>query len=115
MSPEYKIERARSKTAIAQANRELVMAILRNPAIELIGGMAAIAYFNKGTGSLFEKFSGLDPVAGAQTAALVALIMAQQLVPAVPAIMTTTTDVTKAIAPAIEKLAPLLLAAGVGA
>jgi hypothetical protein len=84
--------------------------LLKNPVIEFAGGLALIAYLNKGEGSWLEKISGLDLVAGTQSYALVALIMAQQLAPYAPAMLQYGSEALTGIIKAV----PAIAAAGGG-
>lgn len=94
-----------AKIAAAKA---LAHDLITNPVVELLAGIAAITYLNKGSQSWLESVSGIDLAAGGEYAGLIAIIGLQQIAPLVPVIAQAQGDTLKAILPAL----PALLALG---
>lgn len=92
------------RLAKIQSDKELMLAVLRNPVVELLAGIVAITYLNKGSQSWLESISGVDLAAGSEYAGLIAIIGLQQVAPLIPAIVGGSGDVSKAL--------PALLALG---
>lgn len=91
------------KLARIQSDKELLLAAMRNPVVELIAGIAAITYLNKGSQSWLESITGVDLAAGGEYAGLIAIIGLQQVAPLIPAIVGGYGDVSKAL-PAVLAL-----------
>ena len=92
------------KLAKIQSDKELMLALLRNPVVELLAGITAITYLNKGNSNWLESITGIDLAAGSEYAGLIAIIGLQQVAPLIPAIVSGSGDVSKAL--------PALLALG---
>lgn len=75
------------RLAKIQSDRELMLAVLRNPVVELLAGIVAITYLNKGSQSWLESISGIDLAAGSEYAGLITIIGLQQVAPLVPALV----------------------------
>lgn len=58
---------------------KLIQELASNPIVELIAGIAAITYLNKGSQSWLESITGIDLKAGGEYAGLIAIIGLQQL------------------------------------
>lgn len=95
------------KLARIQSDKELILALLRNPVVELLAGITAITYLNKGSQSWFESVSGIDLAAGSEYAGLITIIGLQQIAPLMPAIAAGGADLKTAL--------PALLALGAAA
>ena len=85
-SENLKIAKLYARTERDKANIELAREILRNPVFELLLGVTAISYLNKGSQSWLESATGIDLAAGGEYAGLIAIIGLQQIAPLVPAI-----------------------------
>lgn len=85
------------KLAKIQAEKELIKELIRNPVVELLAGIIAISYLNKGSQSWLESVSGIDLAAGGEYAGLIAVIGLQQIAPLAPAIAQGTTGLFKAL------------------
>ena len=107
VSDAVKVARINAR-AIRQAKEmELAKAIITNPVLELIAGIAAITYLNKGNRSWLESISGIDLAAGGEYAGLVAVIGLQQIAPLIAASAGTQSDLAKSILPALPALLAL--------
>ena len=97
------------KLARIQSDKELILALLRNPVVELLSGIALISYINKGTTdkSWLETITGINLAAGGEYAGLIAVIGLQQIAPLMPAIAAGGADLKTAL--------PALLALGAAA
>ena len=93
------------KLARIQSDKELMLAVLRNPVVELIAGIAAITYLNKGSQSWLESATGIDLAAGGEYAGLVTIIGLQQIAPLVPTLAAAGVDALGAVAKAAPMLA----------
>jgi hypothetical protein len=95
--------------AIREAKQlDLVKTLATNPIVELLAGIVAISYLNKGSQSWLESITGIDLRAGSEYTGLVTIIALQQLGPSgIQAIAGT----TGAAFGAITKALPLLAAA----
>ena len=71
--------RAELKSERKQAQLEVLRDLAANPVIELIVGIAAITYLNKGSSSWLESITGIDLKAGGEYAGLIAIIGLQQI------------------------------------
>ena len=69
------------RLAKIQADKELMLAILNNPVIELLAGIVAISLINNGSQSLVESLTGIDVAQTVESAGLVTIIGLQQLGP----------------------------------
>lgn len=78
-----KIQRASIRESKAL---DLARELINNPVVELLAGIAAITYLNKGSQSWLESATGIDLAAGGEYAGLIAVIGLQQLAPLAPAI-----------------------------
>lgn len=96
------------RIARIQADSKLMSELLRNPVVELLAGVVAISYLNKGKQSWLESVTGIDLAAGSEYAGLVTIIGLQQIAPLIPAIAQGGGDIIKSIVPAL----PLLALAG---
>lgn len=92
------------KDAAKARQMALAIELIRNPVVELIAGIAAISYLNKGDGSFLESVTGIDLAAGGEFAGLVSIIALQQFAPLIPTIAAAGVDALGAVA----KVAPML-------
>jgi hypothetical protein len=92
------------KLAKVKAQSDLIKDLIKNPVLELLAGIIAISYLNKGSQSWFESTTGIDLAAGGEYAGLVTIIGLQQLAPLIPSIVAGGSDITKAL----PSLLPLL-------
>ena len=92
------------KDAANARQMALAIELIRNPVVELIAGIAAISYLNKGSGSWLESVTGIDLAAGGEYAGLVTIIGLQQIAPLIPTIAAAGVDALGAVA----KVAPML-------
>lgn len=99
-----KIARIYARAERAKNNAEILRLLMTNPVVELLAGIMAISYLNKGSQSWLESATGIDLAAGGEYAGLVAIIGLQQLAPLVPAIA--------AGAEGLSKSLPAMLALG---
>lgn len=95
------------RVAEIQAQERIFHELINNPIVELLAGIVAISYLNKGSQSWLESVSGIDLKAGGEYAGLVAIIGLQQVAPLIPSIMQGGTEMGKAL--------PGILALGMGA
>lgn len=80
MNNDYKIAKLEKQ---AQDMR-LIVDLMKNPVVELLAGIIAISFLNKGDKSWVESLTGIDLKAGGEYAGLVAIIGLQQLAPLAP-------------------------------
>lgn len=106
ISDAVKVARIQARSRRDEAQIQLARELIRNPVIELLAGICAISYLNKGSQSWLETATGIDLAAGGEYAGLVAIIGMQQIAPLVPSMMAQTGDIAKAL--------PSVLALGAG-
>lgn len=85
-SENLKIAKLYAKTERDKNNIELARAVLSNPVFELLLGIAAISYLNRGSQSWLESATGIDLAAGGEYAGLIGIIGLQQVAPLIPSI-----------------------------
>lgn len=107
ISDAVKVAKINAKAVREAKQLDLVKVLATNPVIELIAGIAAITYLNKGSQSWLESISGIDLAAGSEYAGLIAVIGLQQIAPLIPSIVQAGGEVGKAL--------PAVLALGMGA
>lgn len=95
------------KLAKIQADKELIKELLHNPVVELLVGITAITYLNKGSQSWLESISGIDLAAGSEYAGLITIIGLQQIAPLVPVVVPAITAGAGSLAKALPMLAAL--------
>src|ERR1035437_3661239 len=100
-----RLARNAAKARQNELKMQLAIELIRNPVVELIAGIAAISYLNKGSGSWLESVTGIDLAAGGEYAGLVAIIGLQQIAPLIPTIAAAGVDALGAVAKAAPMLA----------
>jgi len=100
-----KAARNAAKARQKELQMQLALEIIRNPVVELIAGIAAISYLNKGNGSFLESITGIDLAAGGEYAGLVTIIGLQQISPLIPTLAAAGVDALGAVAKAAPMLA----------
>src|SRR5450759_1173447 len=106
-SDNLKIAKLYAKTERDKNNIELARAMLSNPVFELLLGVIAISYLNKGSQSWLESATGIDLAAGGEYAGLIAIIGLQQIAPLVPAIVSGSGPAAAAIGKLLPAVAAL--------
>jgi len=81
-----KVAKINARSMRESKQMDLIKSLATNPVVELLVGIAAITYLNKGSQSWLESISGIDLAAGSEYAGLIAIIGLQQLAPLAPAI-----------------------------
>ena len=101
MNEALKIAREEKKVAQIRATKEILIAILSNPAVEIVGAYAAVEYLQQRY-----KFGSITGTAAEATVG--AAVVAQMLAPYAPSIIQAGAEGIKSIA----AIAPLALKAG---
>lgn len=112
IDPAIRLRRAElkaSKDVVLLATiRDVTLALIGNPIIELVAGIAAISYLNKGNSSWLESITGIDLKAGGEYAGLIAVIGLQQVAPLIPSVLKAGTDNLGTLSKSLPSLLPLL-------
>jgi hypothetical protein len=97
ISDSVKIAKLKARAERDLAYTDLAKTVIDNPVFELLVGIMAITYLNKGDKSWYQSLTGIDLKAGGEFAGLVAIIGLQQIAPLAPSIAQGAEGISKAI------------------